>query len=112
MGAALPGDNGPNQVSKETFPLPLLDKRLEDISKELHFGRGFAILRGLEPKKYTPLDNIIIYAGVTSYIAETRGCQDGWGNMISENSTASVTSEIPNINSSSYKRCRGQYCFI
>lgn len=107
MRIALPGENGPNRVSKETFPLPILDKRLEDISKELHFGRGFAILRGLEPKKYTPLDNIIIYAGVTSYIAETRGCQDGWGNMISENSRESVISESPDTNSSSYKRCRG-----
>lgn len=85
MRAALPGDMGPDQVSKETFPLPMLSRRLEDVSKELHFGRGFAILRGLEPKQYTPLDNTIIYTGVTSYIAETRGCQDSWGNMMSKN---------------------------
>lgn len=64
----------------------MLGEKLEDVSKELHFGRGFAILRGLEPKQYTSLDNVIIYTGVTSYIAETRGCQDNWGNMMSENS--------------------------
>lgn len=73
-----------DQVSKQTFPLPTLGGKLEDLSKELYFGRGFAILRGLEPKKYSFLETIVIYTGVTSYVAEGRGCQDEFGNMISE----------------------------
>jgi hypothetical protein len=75
---------GPESVSQETFPLPKLRSKLEGIANELHNGIGFVVLRGLDPAKYTALDNVLLYLGVTSYIAEKRGCQDSSGNMISE----------------------------
>jgi hypothetical protein len=56
------------------------------VAEELHDGIGFKIIRGIEPKNYTAVDNVLIYLGVTSYIAEKRGCQDSSGNMISESS--------------------------
>lgn len=71
-----------DQVSPATFPLPTLEPRLREIAVTLHSGRGFAVLRGLDPRRYSAPDNVIIYLGVTSYIAETRGCQDGEGNML------------------------------
>lgn len=40
------------------------------------------MLRGLQPDKYSNLDNILLYLGVTSYIAERRGMQDFDGRMI------------------------------
>ncbi|KAK0721968.1 hypothetical protein B0T26DRAFT_196719 [Lasiosphaeria miniovina] len=79
---SLPGDLGPDDVNRDTFPLPSLGSRLGDVSKTIHDGRGFTILRGLEPDKYSSFDNILLYLGVTSYIAETRGMQDFDGRMI------------------------------
>jgi len=79
---ALPGDNGPDQISKETFPLPTLGPRLFELSKSLHSGIGFGVIRGLKPDRYSPLDNVLLYVGITSYVAEVRGCQDYDGRMI------------------------------
>lgn len=52
------------------------------MAEEVHLGRGIAILRGLDPSKYTLEDNILIYAGVASYVGETRGTQDNDGNIL------------------------------
>jgi hypothetical protein len=70
-------------VTRNTFPLPRLKAKLESIAETLHYGIGFVVLRGLEPRKYSRFDNAIIYLGITSYIAEIRGCQDSSGNMFS-----------------------------
>lgn len=59
-------------VTAETFPLPHLGPRLQEVTRTLHLGQGFAVLRGLELAK-TPEDNMIIYLGVTSYIGSQRG---------------------------------------
>ena len=56
--------------------------RLHEVAKTIHYGRGFVVLRGLQPDKYSNFDNILLYLGVTSYIAETRGMQDFDGRMI------------------------------
>ena len=74
---------GPGDVSQETFPLPTsLAERLKDVAKNLHIGFGFNIIRGLDPSRYTALDNTLIYLGITSYIAPHRGVQDSGGSMI------------------------------
>ncbi|KAK3486066.1 uncharacterized protein B0T23DRAFT_245056 [Neurospora hispaniola] len=75
-------DLGPDDVSKSNFPLPNLGPKLEEVSDIIHNGRGFVVLRGLNPDKYSSTDNILLYLGVTSYIAETRGMQDFDGRMI------------------------------
>ncbi|KAK4449882.1 hypothetical protein QBC34DRAFT_462546 [Podospora aff. communis PSN243] len=76
------GDLNPDDVKPSNFPLPTLGPRLNDISKAIHEGRGFVVLRGLDPDKYSSMDNMLLYLGVTSYIAETRGMQDFDGRMI------------------------------
>ncbi|KAK0714703.1 hypothetical protein B0H67DRAFT_489444 [Lasiosphaeris hirsuta] len=78
----LPGNLGPDDVDQNTFPLPTLGSRLINVANTIHNGRGFAVLRGLQPDKYSNFDNILVYLGVTSYIAETRGMQDFDGRMI------------------------------
>ncbi|KAJ4367026.1 hypothetical protein N0V83_007556 [Neocucurbitaria cava] len=80
----LPGPNGPDQMARELFPLPTLGPKLEAISKDLHSGRGLTILRGLKPTKYTAKDNVLLFTGLASYIGEQRGCQDRYGNMLSQ----------------------------
>lgn len=64
------------QVNQETFPLPKLHDTLRTISKELHLGHGFKVVRGVPVDNYTREENIIIYAGVASHVAPTRGRQD------------------------------------
>jgi hypothetical protein len=63
-------------ISQETFPLPTLHPVLRNLSKELHTGHGFFVLRGLPVDKYTREENVTIYAGISSHIASQRGRQD------------------------------------
>jgi len=63
-------------VSQATFPLPSLSPPLRAEARILQSGRGFFVLRGLQPDNYSVEDNIIIYAGVSSYIGSVRGRQD------------------------------------
>ncbi|KAL2015468.1 hypothetical protein VTK56DRAFT_5393 [Thermocarpiscus australiensis] len=63
-------------ISQETFPLPKLHKTLREISREIHAGHGFKVVRGVPVTKYTREENIIIYAGISSHIAPIRGRQD------------------------------------
>ncbi|EED19027.1 TfdA family oxidoreductase, putative [Talaromyces stipitatus ATCC 10500] len=63
-------------INRRTFPLSSLGSLLRDSSRELHFGRGFFVLRGIPVDKYTTEENIIIYAGVSSYVGDLRGRQE------------------------------------
>ena len=63
-------------MAQDTFPLPQLGPLLREQARELHCGRGFFVLRGLQPDRHSISDNIIIYAGVSSYIGNVRGRQD------------------------------------
>ncbi|KAI1121133.1 TfdA family taurine catabolism dioxygenase TauD [Nemania abortiva] len=63
-------------ISPETFPLPTLHAELRRLSRELHHGHGFFVLRGLRVDDYTREENVIIYAGVSSHVASQRGRQD------------------------------------
>ncbi|KAF2203003.1 Clavaminate synthase-like protein [Delitschia confertaspora ATCC 74209] len=75
-------DGSPANVSRATFPLPNLHGALERIAMNIHSGFGFNVIRGLDPKRYSSLDNVLIYLGITSYVAEKRGVQDSSGNML------------------------------
>ncbi|KAL3493899.1 hypothetical protein BJX62DRAFT_248704 [Aspergillus germanicus] len=65
-----------SQINQTTFPLPSLHTTLRSISKEIHHGHGFKILRGLPVDQHTRSENITIYAGLASHIAPIRGRQD------------------------------------
>ncbi|KAF3917104.1 hypothetical protein ABW20_dc0104721 [Dactylellina cionopaga] len=75
-------------VSVENFPLPTLGAKLKAFAEELHRGRGFFVLSGLDPKKYTPENNALIFLGLSSYIGEKRGMQNTGGDMITHISDA------------------------
>ncbi|KND86428.1 hypothetical protein TOPH_08915 [Tolypocladium ophioglossoides CBS 100239] len=64
------------EISQETFPLPTLHAALRSISREIHSGHGFKVVRGVPVSKYTREENIIIYAGLAVHVAPTRGRQD------------------------------------
>ncbi|KAL4796862.1 hypothetical protein BDV19DRAFT_397977 [Aspergillus venezuelensis] len=63
-------------ITQDTFPLPTLISELRRLSKELHSGHGFFVLRGLETDKHTREENIIIYTGIAAHVASQRGRQD------------------------------------
>ncbi|KAH8588822.1 hypothetical protein B0O99DRAFT_524380 [Bisporella sp. PMI_857] len=63
-------------VAQTTFPLPSVGPLLRKEAHQLQFGRGFLVLRGLQPGRHPIDDNAIIYAGVSSYIGSVRGRQD------------------------------------
>lgn len=77
-------DGNPGNVSRKTFPLTKLQERLKEVEKNIHLGFGFNVIRGLDPGRYSSLDNVLIYLGITSYVAEKRAVQDSSGNMLSK----------------------------
>lgn len=70
-------------ISAKTFPLPTLGPQLRKLSHELHHGRGFFVLRTIPVESYSREDNVLLYAGVSSYIANVRGLQDKNGGVLS-----------------------------
>jgi len=62
-------------VNQDTFLLPELGPILRQEARALQAGPGFFVLRGLLVDKYSREENIIIYAGVSSYIGGIRGRQ-------------------------------------
>ncbi|KAF8435248.1 hypothetical protein BGX38DRAFT_1100479 [Terfezia claveryi] len=69
-------------ISPLSFPLPNLGLRIASIANQLDFGCGFFVLRGFEPRNYSSSDNVILYAGIASYVADKRGRQDEHGNLL------------------------------
>jgi hypothetical protein len=72
-----------DDVTPGTFALPGLETRLRGVADDLHNGRGFTVIRGLDPEQYSAKDNVIVYLGITQYIAATRGVQNNDGNLLS-----------------------------
>jgi len=58
--------------------------KLSNLCADVYEGRGFAILRGLDPDAYSVEDLTVVYLGVSSYIGERRGKQDQRGSMLSK----------------------------
>ncbi|KAK0706127.1 hypothetical protein B0T26DRAFT_654883 [Lasiosphaeria miniovina] len=71
-----------NEVSPSTFPLPTLGPRLLKAAIDVHRGKGFAVVRGIDPNAFSPEDNTLIFLGISSYIGAQRGRQDEDGNML------------------------------
>ncbi|KAF2732073.1 Clavaminate synthase-like protein [Polyplosphaeria fusca] len=83
----------PNDISRVTFPLPTLGPRLRAISADLHRGSGLAILKNLQPDKYTPWENMVLYAGIASYIGDVRGTQSGSNHVLTHLRVANNVSD-------------------
>jgi hypothetical protein len=58
--------------------------KLGNLCADVYEGRGFAILRGLDPDAYSVEDLTVVYLGLSSYIGERRGKQDQRGSMLSK----------------------------
>ena len=69
-------------MDRKSFPLHQLGRTLDGIADDVHNGKGFCVLRGLEPDRYRLEDGMIVFLGIQSYIAERRMRQDEVGNML------------------------------
>ena len=64
-----------SEISKDTFPLPYFGPKVKElVEEEVVDGRGFIVIRGINPDKYTRAQNIIAYTGVSAYVGK-RGLQ-------------------------------------
>ncbi|KAJ5612642.1 hypothetical protein N7510_005836 [Penicillium lagena] len=81
-------------INELTFPLPNLRPILRDLSREIHNGRGFVVIRGLCIDDYSKEDNIIIYTGVSSHIGSIRGRQQ---DTRLQNGTSPMLSHIKDL---------------
>src|SRR3569833_223289 len=60
-------------ICPDNFHLPTeLATKLRGLSRTVHNGRGFAVLRGLDPQGRADEDNVIAFAGIGSYIGLNR----------------------------------------
>ena len=66
-----------SQISPSTFILPAsLAARFKQVSNQVYNGIGFNVIQGLDPDRYTPEQNVIIYAGIAAHVAPQRGFLD------------------------------------
>lgn len=89
-------------MSTTTFPLPNLGPALKKQAHELHSGRGFFVLRTIPVDSYSRADNVLIYAGVSSYIGELRGRQDTNGGVLAHIKDLTNTSQAKLIGGPGY----------
>jgi len=70
-------------VSPASFPISdRLAEKLRGTVGKLYDGCGFAIIRGLKPEKYDPLERMVIFMGLSSYVGNRLGVQDNKGNAL------------------------------
>jgi len=61
-------------LSPLNFPLPdHLATRLKGINEVVYKDRGFVVLRGLDPRKYSEEDIVLLYVGICSRVTNRRG---------------------------------------
>ncbi|KAF2630582.1 Clavaminate synthase-like protein, partial [Macroventuria anomochaeta] len=70
------------EISPENFLLPKLGDKLRQGALDVHSGRGFVTLRGIDFDRYSCEDGILIFLGISSYFGEKRAKQDDQGNML------------------------------
>ncbi len=80
----------PLSFGKDAFPLPTLAPKLAGVLAEVQDGRGFAVLRGLQPGKYNRADLEAIYWGIGAHL----------GNAISQNGEGQLLAEVTDKGSS------------
>lgn len=69
------------EITRDEFPLFALGERFQRIQKELEGGRGFTVLRGLDPEKLGPEACKLVIWGLAQYLG-TPEPQDRSGSLL------------------------------
>ncbi|MGW1072446.1 TauD/TfdA family dioxygenase [Streptomyces sp. NPDC002537] len=73
--------HGLDGLTTADFPLPTLEKTLEQAVQELEFGRGFTVLRGLPVERWSPEEARLAYWGIALHLG-TPVSQNAAGELI------------------------------
>ena len=85
-------------LTPETFPLPSdLRAKLGGISRELHQGRGFVTVRGLDKAAFDSLESTIAFVGVTCHICEERAT-NRFANLALGSTSTKISFELESPN--------------
>jgi hypothetical protein len=69
-----------HEINPHNFPLPTLGPRLRKATEVIHDqNTGVVLFRGLDPSLYSRKSNVIIHAGLASYIGEKRAMPGSGG---------------------------------
>ncbi|KAH8698550.1 hypothetical protein BGW36DRAFT_460448 [Talaromyces proteolyticus] len=88
-----------DNIKEDTFPLPGLRCRLEEAREKIYNGLGFIVLRGLDVDEYSSRESLIIFLGVSSYLAAHKGAQDQAGNLLRQFITFQTLKKHASLNS-------------
>jgi len=72
---------GPEEFTREDFPLPSLSAVMDDIHEELENGRGFILLRGLNVEDYDLETLKILYWGLGTHLGDIIS-QNAYGDLL------------------------------
>jgi alpha-ketoglutarate-dependent taurine dioxygenase len=78
---------GWQEMTLEDFPLPCFAPLADEIRAELEEGSGILLLRGLDPARYTPQEQRILYAGLCRHI----------GTLVYSNRAGEIMREIRDV---------------
>ncbi len=86
-------------LTKDDFPLPLLQSKLESALDQLENGLGVWQLKGLDPSQYTKQDLRFIYWGICLQM----------GTAVSQNKSGVVIGDVVNFGSDIHAQGRGYH---
>lgn len=68
-------------ISRDKFPLPTLSELFEEIRKDLQYGKGFVLLKGLPVETYSIEQCATIFCGIGAHLGSARS-QNAKGHML------------------------------
>jgi hypothetical protein len=80
-------------VTRDGFPLPTLSPRLAALRRELEYGRGFTLLRGIRLDSYDDADAGLLFRGI--------GCH--FGEVVAQNAKGDVLGHVRDLGYDDYR---------
>ena len=80
-------------VTRDCFPLPTLSPRLAALRRELEYGRGFTLLRGIRRDRYDDADAGLLFRGI--------GCH--FGDVVAQNAKGDVLGHVRDLGYEDYR---------
>jgi len=84
------------QLVRDAFPLPTLDRWLDDLRRELLHGRGFVLVRGLPIERYSRREAATIFMGIGARLGRARS-QNAKGHVLGHVCDLGLSSVDPNV---------------
>lgn len=82
----------PEHFVRDDFPLPMLAPRLAELRREIEYGRGFALLRGIDVGRYDMETLKVLYWGLGTHLGE----------IISQNSQGDLLGTVTDMEAGRY----------